>query len=280
MLKKLEDMEKKGDSTLGDAVKVVAEENEELSGIEKQMEIAIKKVRSGLPRISKTDVKKLYNTLKNKPFNKLPGVDQFNPSFDISDSQDFVSKIKGRFNIVKEDMTYDDESVKKMFEFISKDCFSVSVNSLKQNLILDGDNTIFGQVFVQYAATRFAEQIMGSNNRKLSKKIEDDFVESIKTNGNTVANLKKAINPNVIKIDDVVNLIDDAGFRAEKDDSGKTIKLFDRDDFVNKIKEIFVDVKKVIKGIETIKENKYTEDKVIRESIFLQKEYKRLWNIK
>ena len=65
-----------GGNDVLDGIDVIASESEELSGIEKQISIAIKERRKGMPDISSKEVKRLYKVLDNDPLQVIRNIKQ------------------------------------------------------------------------------------------------------------------------------------------------------------------------------------------------------------
>ena len=152
-------------------------------------------------------------------------------------------------------------------------------NRLKNKISLENNNGLFGDIVLQYAVTRLVEGILGLNANG-SSRIKDNYINLLKKDDNTRRTLLKIVRPGT-KGKDLAALINDFGFKCSESD-GK-ISFKDDDNFTRFKKAVvalFNNSLRAIKQSANISESRVIGSKVINESKILEKEYRRLWNIK
>ena len=309
MMQQLQGMQKSG-GTIGDAVKLVSAESEELSGLDKLMDTAIKAKRRGRPLINVSEAKKLYKLIDSGDlFEKLPNVQRVGftnrsgSTYSKGDSDLFMELLGGRFKVTKEDVSYEASDVETIHNLIT------SIYDLGKDRVSYNNNNVFDGAFnnLRYAIYLAAEKILNTGNTRSAQykngeclsyhatvdKNNDGIVYGLMALFNQFANVEDTG-------DNVVKQLKTVYDVTITDTSGTSPYEFASEDDLKKFKKALSDsfsgVESAI-GSLTLTESRYSRKRVLpvrkkkvlrskkvskikTESNFLVQEYRRLWNLK
>lgn len=289
LLSQLLNLQKKGGS-FGDAAKIISAESEELSDLDRQINVAIKQERLNLPKMSKTTLKKIFKVLSKKPLEKIPNVSSVKASIDVKDSQTLIAHLKEYFNVTEKEVDYDATSLEKLNSFLHKTYPYMKRKDYKKAFYFDDDNKFIGQYQMQYAIWLLAEKLLETDNVKSkdTRKVDLDYIQVGKA-FNIKNYLSKVEGTDVIRVlKDEHDIIAVAGSGAnsrkqEIDDAAELKK------FSDKVVGSYNEVLKSMKSI-SLEESRFRRARVLKskrqsssimsEAKFLEQEFRRLWNLK
>ena len=226
-------------------------------------------------------------------------IDDVSSSFKLKDAQDFISALKQKVNIVKKEIDYNDDVdiLLKLVDFL---------NANVKITITDNDSFINKNAQI-YAFYVLAENILDINSsqsdsrKKLALEITDRFKSNL-SSADEIANFSALTSKNIAdsikqgNAEKFKELMLKYGINSNLslDDNSKIVTniKFSYDDeikFKNLVKDTFNKIDKAIKNIDiTESKNKYNmtvlrrrvpKKKIVNESEFLKKEFKRLWKL-
>jgi len=312
-------MQNSGSSTMQDMAQAVAKENPEIGEFEKDFAEALKDQRDSLPLLGKSAVKRLIGSLKKSPLEKIENVRKVSLSntIDLSDNSTILRVLRGSFNLTNKDQRYSSQNiVYKDLSYsntgnIVEDLASLICNNfydrlsnvdLENNITFREPKAINGvRCTVWYACVRIAEQVLEIdqsasdackdfyieyydtfNERRGSKNYSLNDINTFADVKNTWADIKDAYKSLNIE----VNEISSSTTAVPVEYSYKDKDNFDR--FIELFKKAFDNAEDGVKGLKesrnrynkpVLRKSPVKKSKVINESEFLKKEFKRLWKL-
>jgi hypothetical protein len=289
-------MQNSGDATLKDGINLLKDkaEGDELSDLDRDIENAIKVAQKSFPAISTKLAKRFYKTLSNITNNDIPD------HFDIkrndarnNDTNSFVYQLKQYFKIQKEESSIDQRTFEALRVFLQRvfvvedldfegnifyyDFYTILANKLlnqDKDFKFDSDGAMhnFSHVFPVPSVSsdlKLAQVSKDATNLSITGSFLDwsDFNNHILNNtADTKYTYKSSQN-------DLARFLNKSSDAADVNDV--TVGVIE-----SKLKSALKKISTKIKRVKLVESSKKRSVKVISDSKFLRREFRRLWNLK
>ena len=297
-------------ATMKDMADKVAEKEPKLNEFDKEFKEALALSRADMKILSKSTIKKLIKVLKRKPLDNLDiGTVPYNDKININSSKSIIGLLSDHFRFTKEDKEYNTDKskpgdldlnseniVEQLTYIVLYNIFNVEKVSYK-----DEDSLDCSHRNLLYAAALIAENILNVDSR-YSDSLKDEYISSLQLQHTLGKNMITPFGDNK-KPSEIVSTLKDK-YKIESEialmTNGNNLFAFKDKDNLDKLKVAYEDsFKKVSQNLslsstksepESMKDNykrrspvlkmqKSSNNKVMNESEFLKKEFKRLWKL-